>query len=186
MPASGSPTKPLARVVARDPAGAAWTRRPCGGRGSGRASPRSAPRSARGSSARTGPPGSGRRSAASSTAAREPLHELVVDRLVDDRRAERGAALARGAEAAEQRALDGEVEVGVRHHDERVLAAQLEAGRLAVAAGELADPRADRRRPGEADLVDEPLVERALEALEGRRAVATAPGSARRRAGRPR
>ena len=100
----------LARVVARDPAGALSSRRPCGGRGSGRASPRSARRSARGSSARRARPRSGRRSAASSTRALKPRHELVVDRLVDDHRAERGAALARRAEAAEQRALDREVE----------------------------------------------------------------------------
>jgi hypothetical protein len=54
---------------------------------------------------------------------REPAHELVVDGLVHDRGAERGAALARRAEAAEERPLDGQVQVGVRHHDERVLAA---------------------------------------------------------------
>ena len=56
--------------------------------------------------------------------------ELVVDRLVDDRGAERRAALARRAEAAEQRALDREVDVGVVHHDHRVLAAELQARRL--------------------------------------------------------
>ena len=72
--------------------------------------------------------------------------ELVVDRLVDDRRAQRRAALARRAEAAEQRALDGEVEVGVGHHDHRVLAAQLQARRLEVAPAQLADPRADLAR----------------------------------------
>ena len=69
----------------------------------------------------------------------EPLEELVVDVLVDDHDAERGAALARGAEAGEQRALDGEVEVGVVHHHERVLAAELEARALEVATAELAD-----------------------------------------------
>ena len=56
-------------------------------------------------------------------------HELVVDGLVDDRGAERRAALAGRAEAAEQRALDREVEVGVVHDDHRVLAAELEARR---------------------------------------------------------
>jgi hypothetical protein len=98
-------------------------------------------------------------------------HELVVDRLVHDRGAERRAALARGAEAAEQRALDGEVDVGVVHHDHRVLAAELQARRLRVAAGQLADLRADRARAGEADLVDEALLERLLEARERGRAV---------------
>ena len=82
--------------------------------------------------------------------------ELVVDRLVHDRGAQRRAALARGAEAAEQRALDREVEVGVVHDDHRVLAAELQARRLEVAAAELADLAADRARAGEADLVDQP------------------------------
>ena len=76
----------------------------------------------------------------------EPAHELVVDGLVHDRRAERRAALAGRAEAAEQRALDREVDVGVVHHDHRVLAAELQARRLQVAAAQLADPRADRAR----------------------------------------
>ena len=90
---------------------------------------------------------------------------------MDDRDAERGAALARGAEAGEQRALDGEVEVGVVHHHERVLAAELEARALQVAPAELADLRADGARAGEADLVDEPLLERALEPAERRLAL---------------
>ena len=102
----------------------------------------------------------------------EAAHELVVDRLVDDHRAERRAALPGGAEAAEQRALGGQVELGVGHHDQRVLAAQLEAGRLDVAPAQLADARADRGRAGEADLVDEPLRQRRLQPLEGGRAVA--------------
>ena len=107
--------------------------------------------------------------------AAQPLVELadvlVVDRLVDDRGAERRAALAGRAVAAEQRALDREVDVGVVHHDHRVLAAELEARRLQVAAAQLADLRADRARAGEADLVDEPLLERALETLERLRAL---------------
>ena len=83
--------------------------------------------------------------------------ELVVDRLVDDRGAQRRAALARRAEAAEQRALDREVDVGVVHHDHRVLAAELQARRLQVAAAQRADLGADRARAREADLVDEAL-----------------------------
>ena len=104
--------------------------------------------------------------------AREAAHELVVHRLVDDGGAERGAALAGRAEAAEQGALHGQVELGVGHHDERVLPAQLETGRLDVAAAELPDPRADSRRAGESNLVDQPLRERTLQTLEGGRAVA--------------
>src|SRR5690606_22206815 len=46
----------------------------------------------------------------------------------------------------------------------RVLAAELQARRLEVAAGELPHPNADSGGSGEADLVDEPLLERALEA----------------------
>ena len=106
-------------------------------------------------------------------------------RLVHDRGAERRAALPGRAEAAEQRALDGQVEVGVGHHDQRVLAAQLEAGRLQVAPAQLADARADVGRAGEADLVDQPLVERPLEPRERRLGRRTARGSARRRAGPP-
>jgi hypothetical protein len=86
---------------------------------------------------------------------------------VDDRRAKRRAALAGRAEAGEQRPLDGELEVGVGHHHQRVLAAELEARRLQVAAAQLADARAHRRGAREADLVDEPLLERPLQALEG-------------------
>jgi hypothetical protein len=77
----------------------------------------------------------------------EPGDELVVDGLVDDGGAEGGAALACGAEAAEERALDGEVEVGVGHHDERVLAAELQARGLEVSAAELADLLAHLEEP---------------------------------------
>ena len=77
--------------------------------------------------------------------ARQAGEELVVHGVVDDRGAERRAALAGGAEAAEQRALDGEVEVGVVHDDQRVLAAELQARRLQVAPAQLADARARRR-----------------------------------------
>ena len=90
---------------------------------------------------------------------------------MDDRGAERRAALAGRAVAAEQGALDREVDVGVVHHDHRVLAAELQARRLQVAAAQLADLRADRARAGEADLVDEALLDRPLEPLVGRRAL---------------
>src|SRR5438132_1535170 len=70
---------------------------------------------------------------------REAGQEVVVDRLVHDHGAERGAPLAGGPEAAEERALDGEIEVGVRHDHERILAAEFQARRLEVAAAHLAD-----------------------------------------------
>jgi hypothetical protein len=49
--------------------------------------------------------------------------ELVVHRLVADHRAERGAPLPGGAEPAEQRPLDREVDVGAGGHDHRILPA---------------------------------------------------------------
>ena len=101
----------------------------------------------------------------------EPAHELVVDALLHDRRAERRAALAGGAEAGEQRALDREIEVGVFHHDHRVLAAQLEARRLEVATAQRADLRPHGARSREADLVDQPPLEHPLEPGEGLRPV---------------
>ena len=119
-------------------------------------------------------------------AGQELLEEGVVDVVVDDRDAERGAALAGGAEAGEQRALGGEVEVGVGHHDERVLAAELEAGALQVAAAQLADAHADLGRAGEPDLVHQALLERQLQPLEGRRAVGVDGVEHARRAGRRR
>jgi hypothetical protein len=78
--------------------------------------------------------------------------ELVGDVAVHDEARGRRAALARGAECAEERAVGGEIEVGVREHDHRVLPAELQAD----------EPRAGRRgcrghgptgrhRPGEAD-----------------------------------
>ena len=94
-----------------------------------------------------------------------------MDRAVGDHRAQRGAALAGGAEAAEQGALDGQVEVGVGHHHQRVLAAQLQAGHLEVAAAELADAAPDLGGAGEADLVDQAGLQGGGQALEGGRAV---------------
>ena len=88
-----------------------------------------------------------------------------------DRRAERRAALAGRSEAAEQRALDGQVEVGVGHDDERVLAAELEARRLEVPAAELAEATPHLGGAGEADLVQDLVVEGTLDPLERLRPV---------------
>src|SRR5215210_5052534 len=95
--------------------------------------------------------------------------ELVVHVLVDDHGSQGGAALARGAKAREQGAFDGEVEIRIRHDYERVLAPELQAGRLHVPAAELAYLLADLGRACKADLVDEPLVQGLLQSLEGRR-----------------
>ena len=58
--------------------------------------------------------------------------ELAVDLLVDDHAARRGAALAGGAERRPDDPVGGEVEVGVVHDDDRVLAAELEVDALEV------------------------------------------------------
>ncbi len=98
-------------------------------------------------------------------------NEVLVHGLMDDRGAQRRAALARRAEAAEQRALDGQLEIGVGGDDHRVLAAELQARRLQVTAAERADLAPDGRGAREADLVDQALVQRALQPREGRRPV---------------
>ena len=166
MPASGSPTKPsrgfsaVMRPRAEEPWTVWWSRT-----SPSQSSKRSAKRSwiiGPYSTSSNGSPIGDEDSRSESF-----VHELVVDRLVHDRRAQRRAALARGAEAAEQGALDGEVDVGVVHHDHRVLAAELQARRLQVTPAEPADLAADGRRPGEADLVDQALLQRRLEPREG-------------------
>src|SRR6266516_5256076 len=82
---------------------------------------------------------------------REPIDEVVVNVPMHDRRSEGGAPLPRGPEPAEQRALDREVQVGVGQHDERVLAAELEAGGLEMTAAELTQALADGGRSREAN-----------------------------------
>jgi hypothetical protein len=57
----------------------------------------------------------------------EGVDERVVHRAVHPHRAERRAPLPCRPESTEERPLDGEVEVGVRHDDHRVLAAELQA-----------------------------------------------------------
>ena len=56
----------------------------------------------------------------------EPCGEIVVEALVDDDAARRGAALTGGTERRPEDPVDREVEVGVVHDDDRVLAAELE------------------------------------------------------------
>ena len=95
------------------------------------------------------------RSAATSSSATDGVH---------DQPAQRGAALPGGARRGEHDAAHGEVEVGGRGDDRRVVAAELEQ----AAAEARGDPRADRaahpHRPGGADqrdprVVDEPLAD---------------------------
>ena len=81
----------------------------------------------------------------------EPLLQLVVDGLVHDHAARRRAALAGGAERRPDDALDGEVEVGVVHDDDPVLAAELEVDVLEAVRGGLRHEHARLARAGERD-----------------------------------
>ena len=69
------------------------------------------------------------------------LDQLVGHRLVDDQPAAGGAALAGGPERRPDDAVDREVQVGVGHHDDAVLAAQLERDALEARAGARARSR---------------------------------------------
>ena len=91
--------------------------------------------------------------------------------LVHEDGAERGAPLTAECESREDRALDGEIEVRIRHHHERVLAPELEARALQMAAAELADAPSHGSRAGEAHLVDEFLLEGGFQPGRGGRAV---------------
>ncbi len=97
----------------------------------------------------------------------EAGEELFVNRLVDDDRAQRGAALPGGAEAGEECAFHREIQVRVRHDDERVLAAELQARRLQVATAELPDPAPNLGGARKTDLIHEPLVQCFFEPFEG-------------------
>src|SRR5262249_37565003 len=83
------------------------------------------------------------------------LDELVVDLLLDEQPAAGAAALTLIEEQAEERTLDGRVEVGVGEDDVGALAAQLQADALQVApGGRLHDELAGGVLAGEGDLVD--------------------------------
>ncbi len=79
--------------------------------------------------------------------------EAVVDAVLNDQAAGGGAALACGEEAAVQGDVHGAVQIGVVHHDQRVLAAhfQLDAG--LTLHRPFGHPGADLLRAGEADAV---------------------------------
>ena len=101
----------------------------------------------------------------------EPLGELVVDGLVDDHAARGGAALAGRAERRPDDALDGEVEVGVVHHDDPVLAAELEVDVLELVGRVLRHQHAGLAGAGERDhrdvrMPDEPVARLLAEAVD--------------------
>ena len=94
-----------------------------------------------------------------------------MHRFVHDHRAQRGAALPRGAEAGEQSALHRQVEIGTGGDHQRVLAAEFQARGLQVAAGQRADLPAHGRRAGEPNLVDQAVAQGRLQTGEGGLAV---------------
>ena len=84
----------------------------------------------------------------------EFFDELVVDFLVHGDAAGGGAALAGGAEAAPDGAVDGEIEVGVVHDDDDVLAAHFQMALFERGRAGGADDAAHFGGAGEADEVD--------------------------------
>ena len=124
-----------------------------------------------------------RRGAAAPRASHQRPQEVVVDLPVQDQPAGGGAALAGGAERAPEHALERQVEVGVVHHDHRVLAAHLERQPLVHPAADLADAGAGLRRAGERD-------DRHVRVLDERRSRRSrrgrAPAGSPRAAARPR
>ena len=83
----------------------------------------------------------------------EPGHELVVDRLLDQDPLAGGAALAGAQVAADDRAFDRAVDVGVGEDHHRAVAAELEHHVLAGRASR--DRCAGLGRADEADAVDQ-------------------------------
>ena len=79
----------------------------------------------------------------------QPSPELLIDRLLDEDPACGGALLARGQEGAPVRGLDRALEVGIAHHNERVVATQLELDALAPSRRLPAHTVANRRRASE-------------------------------------
>ena len=68
------------------------------------------------------------------------VSEIAGDRLVHEDPPRRGAALPRRADGAEEDRAQREVQVGVVHHDDRVVAAELEEGAAEALGDDLADP----------------------------------------------
>ena len=80
--------------------------------------------------------------------------ELGGNSLLEQDAAGGGAALAGGAEGSPERAVEGEIEVGVVHDDLRVFAAHFERDGLEGGGGALADERTDGAGAGKADGAD--------------------------------
>ena len=87
-------------------------------------------------------------------AADELTDEAVVDGALDEQARAGRAHLAGAGEDADERAVDGRVEVGVGEHDVGALAAELQADLLHVLGGPAHDVLADLDRARERDHVD--------------------------------
>src|SRR5262249_23666199 len=82
------------------------------------------------------------------------LDDTIVNRLVGKEPRAGGAALTLIVEDSVRSAGNRQVEIGVREHDRRRLAAELERNSLQIAGGRLDDQLADLGRAGEGDLID--------------------------------
>src|SRR5699024_5537738 len=84
----------------------------------------------------------------------ELVHELVVNRLVQEQSRTGGATLAGVGEDGKERAVDGLVDVGVWEDDVRRLAAKLEGNLLDRSGAQPDDLPAGLCLAGEGELVD--------------------------------
>jgi hypothetical protein len=92
----------------------------------------------------------------------EALNKGGGDGLLQEEAADGGAALAGGADGAEQDGAEGEVKVGVRGDDDAIVAAELEDGAANAPADNLGDPVAHAAASGGADERDAAVVQQAL------------------------
>ena len=92
----------------------------------------------------------------------ELVDELVVDRTMDQCAGACDASLAGGGENARDNALDGVVDSGVLEHDIGRFAAKLKRDRLDRPRGKLVDALSRAVAPGEGDLRDMRMGDKAL------------------------
>ena len=117
---------------------------------------------------------------------REPVDDLVGDRLVHDQAAQARAALAGGADGGEENAADDEVEVGARRDDRGVVAAELEQRAAEPGGDARCELLAHLRRAGRRDERDARIVGELHGAVGAADHELGEPVRARRRSARPR
>ena len=81
---------------------------------------------------------------------------------MDDEAARAGAALAGRADRAEHDRAQRQIQARVLGHDDRVVAAELENGAPEASRHDLRDAAADRRRAGERNQRQPPVLQHAL------------------------